>query len=244
MTLYSPTRNALPITDEPGIPRIGRHARPASPPIGALSDVLRDRSLERIRVAERAIADAQARLRGTGADSDAVNGAFTVARDSLNEAREAVREARRDLALVLSEWEQLHRRLHSPGRYPEAAAPVVPDPPGENLCPDPAAAQTSAEFMNTLRRYRKWAGEPSFRVMEHVIAKQCSQHFAASTVHAALKGDDLPSLPKVQAIITACGGSDAHQQMFTTAWRRLTMPRPQDGQPPRLHTLYSVSEPA
>ena len=79
--------------------------------------------------------------------------------------------------------------------------------------------------------------------MEHVIKKQCGQHFAASTIHAALKADDLPSLPKIQAIITACGGSDTHQQMFTTAWRRLTMPR-QDEQQPRLHALYSVSEPA
>jgi hypothetical protein len=121
---------------------------------------------------------------------------------------------------------------------------VVPDPPGENLCPDPAAAQTPAEFMDTLRRYRKWAGEPSFRVMEHVIKKQCGQHFAASTVHAALKGDDLPSLAKVRAIIAACGGSDAHQQMFTTAWRRLTMPRQEDRQASLPRALYSISEPA
>ena len=244
MNLYSPTRNALPGKDEPGITRTGRHARPASPPAGVLSDILRDRSLERIRAADRAISDAHAHLRSTGADSDAVNGAFVVVRDSLNEAREAVREARRELALVLSEWEQLHRRLRNPSRYPEAAAPVVPDPPGENLCPDPAAAQTPAEFMVTLRRYRKWAGEPSFRIMEHVIKKPCGQHFAASTIHAALKSDDLPSLPKVQAIITACGGTDAHQQMFTTAWRRLTMPRHDDEQPPRPHILYSVGESA
>jgi hypothetical protein len=244
MNLYSPTRNALPGKDEPGISRTGRHARPASPPAGVLSDVLRDRSLERIRVADRAISDAHARLRGTGTDSDAVNGAFAVVRDSLNEAREAVREARRELSLVLSEWEQLHRRVQNPGRYPEAVAPVVPDPPGLNLCPDPAGARTPAQFMNTLRRYRKWAGEPSFRIMEHVIKKQHGQHFAASTIHAALKGDDLPSLPKVQAIITACGGSDAHKQTFTTAWRRLIMPRQDDVQPPRPHTLDSVSEPA
>jgi hypothetical protein len=244
MSLYSPPRNGLPGKGEPGTPRTGRHARPVSPPAGALSDVLRDRSLERIRAADRAIADAQARLRGTGADSDAVNGAFAVVRDSLSEARETVREARRELALVLNEWEQLHLRLQTPGRYPEVAAPVVPDPPGLNLCPDPGAAQTAAEFMDTLRKYRKWAGEPSFRVMEHVIRKQCGQHFAASTIHAALKSHDLPSLQKVQAIITACGGSDAHQQAFTTAWRRLTLPHQDEAQPPRPRTLCSAGETA
>jgi hypothetical protein len=59
--------------------------------------------------------------------------------------------------------------------------------------------------------------------MEHVITAQRGQHFAASTIHAALKRDELPSLHKVQAIIAACGGTEAHQQMFTTAWRRLSL---------------------
>jgi hypothetical protein len=191
-----------------------------------LSDVLRDRSLDRIKAADRAIADAQARLRGTGADSDAINGAFAMVRDSLNEARETVREARRELALVLNEWEQLSRRLDGHGRYPEVPVPVVPDPPDVNLCPDPGAARTPREFMETLRNYRKWAGEPSFRAMEHVIRTRRGQRFAASTIHAALKGQELPSLQKVQAIITACGGSESDQQMFTTGWRRLAMAGP------------------
>jgi hypothetical protein len=244
MNQWPQNGNALPSRDQRGPSPTGRHARPASPPASALSDVLRDRSLDRIKAADRAISDAQARLRSTGADSDAINGAFAVVRESLNEARETVREARRDLADLLSEWEQLNNRLRHPSRYPEAATSVVPDPPGADLCPDPAAARTPADFMDTLRRYRKWAGEPSMRYMEHVIKNQRGPHFAASTLHAALKGDTLPSLSKVQAIVTACGGSDAHQQMFTTAWRRLTMPRHDDTQPPRPHVLYSVGEPA
>jgi hypothetical protein len=243
MGLYSSTRNALTDKDEPGPSRTGRHARPASPPAAALADLLRDRSLDRIRTAERAVSDAHARLRAAGADTDAVNAAFAVVRESLTEARESVREARRDLALVLGEWEQ-HRRLRNPGRYPEAAAPVFADPPGLDLCPDPAGAQTPAQFMDTLRSYRKWAGDPSYRAMEHLIKKQGGQRFAASTIHAALKGDDLPSLPKVQAVITACGGTGAHQQMFTTAWRRLTMRRAGDAPPSRPHSLYSAGEPA
>ena len=231
VVLNVPSRNVLRERGEPARSRTGRHARPVSPPAGVLSDVLRDRSLDRIKAADRAIADAQARIRSTGADSDAINGAFAVARDSLDEALETVRDARRELALVLSEWEQLNRRLDSPGRYPGTPPPVVPDPPDVNLCPDPGAARTPAEFTGTLRKYRKWAGEPSFRAMEHVIKMQRGQRFAASTIHAALKGDELPSLQKVQAIITACGGSDCDQQMFTTAWRRLAMTQPGEAQP-------------
>ena len=223
MGLDVPNRNGTREKGQPVAPRTGRHARPISPAGGALPDVLTGRSFERITAAGRAVAEAQARIRGTGADSDTVDGAFAVVRDSLREARESVREARRELVLVLSEWEQLSRRLQQPSRYPQAASPVVPDPPDLKLCPDPGMAQTPAEFMETLRQYRRWAGEPSFRAMEHVIAAQRGQHFAASTIHAALKRDELPSLPKVQAIIAACGGNATHQQVFTTAWRRLSL---------------------
>jgi hypothetical protein len=239
--------NGLPGREQPShAPPTGRHARPASPPAGALSDLLRDRSLDRIKAADRAIGDAQARLRATGADPDMVNGAFALVRDSLNEARETVREARRELALILSEWEQLNNRLRvsSSSRYPESAAPVVADQPGANLCPDPGAARTPGQYMDTLRDYRTWAGGPSLRAMEHVIKSQCEKHYSASTLHSALKGDALPSLHKVQAIIIACGGTDAHRQMFTTAWRRLTMPRQGGAHPPLAHVLYSMSESA
>jgi hypothetical protein len=79
--------------------------------------------------------------------------------------------------------------------------------------------------------------------MEHIISRQRGPRFAASTICAALKGDVLPSLPKVQAVVAACGGSDAHRQAFTAAWRRLALP-PQDGAPPCPRPLYPVSEPA
>jgi len=242
MSSGPPIGNGMPGKDLSGASPTGRHARPASPPAGALSDLLRDRSLDRIRAADRAITDAQSRLRGTAADSDTVNSAFALARDSLLEARETVREARRELALVLSEWEQLNNRLRNPSRYPGTATPVIPDQPGADLCPDPGSARTPAEYMDTLRRYRTWAGGPSLRAMEHVIKNNCGQHYSASTLHAALKARTLPTLPKVQAIITACGGTDEHQQMFTTAWRRLTLH--DDAHPPRPHVLYPMSESA
>lgn len=218
-----PARNGEPGNVQPGTPRPGRHARPVSPPASTPSDSHRDRGIERIRAADRAIRDAHARVRGAGADSDVVSTAFAIARQSLNEARQIVQEARKELILVHYEYDELSRRLGSAGRYPVNAAPVVLDSPEQDLCPDPGDAQAPAEFMNALRTYRTWAGQPSYRVMASVIRNQCSQHFASSTLHAALTGNDLPALPLVQAVITACGGSSAHQQMFTSAWRRITM---------------------
>jgi hypothetical protein len=201
--------------------------------------------MERIKAADRALADAHARLRGTGVDPDAISTPFAIARDSLNEARETVREAWRELVLVHHEWDQLNRRLQNPGRYPDTAAPVVPDTPGQNLCPDPGTAQTTAEFMDTLRTYRVWAGKPSYRAMENVIKNQRGQRFAASTIYAALTTSDrLPTLPMVRAIISACGGSDTHQQMFSTAWRRLTMRQQDDAQQSRSRDSHSASETA
>lgn len=209
---------------QPGAARPGRHARPASPGGGTLPDGYRDQ----IRVADRALRDAHARVRGAGADSDIVSTAFAIARDSVNAAREIAVEARRDLILVQHEFDELSRRLGNRGRYPVTAAPVVLDTLDLDLCPDPGSAQAPAEFMHALRTYRTWAGQPSYRAMASVIKGQCSQHFASSTIHAALTGNELPALSLVQAVITACGGSDAHQQMFTSAWRRLTMSQHDD----------------
>ena len=94
--------------------------------------------------------------------------------------------------------------------------------------------------MDILRMYRIWAGKPSYRVMEH----QCARRFAASTIHAALKSNDLPSLEMVQAIITGCRGSDQHRHAFASAWRRLVMPQPDVAYRPPSRALYPVSETA
>jgi hypothetical protein len=242
MTFHPSPRNGGPSKDEPGALRTGRHARPAALPAGTLPDAARDRSADRINAADRALAEAHARLRSAGADPDVINTAFAIARDSLHEARENVRDARKELALVLIEWDQANRVQQNQGRYAETAAPVVPDPPGLDLCPNPAGAQTPAEFMGILRMYRIWAGKPSYRGMEHAIKNRPGQRFAASTIHAALKSDALPALQMVEAIITACGGSDAHHQTFAAAWRRLTMPQQEDARPQWPRALHPVSE--
>ena len=97
-----------------------------------------------------------------------------------------------------------------------AGRPAVAGLPGD-LCPDPGIARTSEEFMDALRRFRVWAGKPSFRAME----RQCGRRFAASTMGAALRTDALPTLDMVHAIVTGCGGSPRHVHVFSTAWRRL-----------------------
>jgi hypothetical protein len=110
-------------------------------------------------------------------------------------------------------------RSHCAG-YPAVteARFVVPDMPGMDLCPDPLLARTSGEYLAELRRYRIWAGQPSYR-----MACRTGHQFAATTLCAALTGTMLPSLAKVIVIIEGCCGTAEHQQAFATAWRRLSM---------------------
>jgi hypothetical protein len=59
------------------------------------------------------------------------------------------------------------------------------------------------------------------RAMENVTRNQCSQHFAASAIRAALSGNGLPGMMMARTAHTACGATDAHQQMLATPLRRL-----------------------
>jgi hypothetical protein len=184
--------------------------------------------LEKLGAARRALNDAHARLRLQGSDSDVINSAFTTAHESLNEAHEIVSWSRRELILVREEFEALDRVLRKQDQYPIFAPPVVPDTPGLNLCPDPGGARTAAELMGVLRAYRTWAGQPSYRFMAGVIKNQGERPYAPSTLHAALSRNELPVFPLIQAVLKACGASEAHQQTFASAWRRIIMSQ-QDG---------------
>lgn len=221
-------RNSGSITDKSSAVRPGRHSGPGDAQTASFPAPLRDRTIERINAADLALAEAQARLKNLGVDPDTLNAAFAAARDSLYEARELTVQARRELAMAHYEWDQASRKRRDTGLHPETASPVVPDMPGLDLCPNPGNAQTPADFMGTLRMYHIWAGKPSYRTLEH----QSGRRFAASTFHAALKGDELAALPLVQAVITACGGSDDHRQVFASAWRRLKMRQQDDSAQP------------
>ncbi|MBO0821244.1 MAG: hypothetical protein J2P26_10370 [Nocardiopsaceae bacterium] len=108
-----------------------------------------------------------------------------------------------------------------------ALPPAIPDTPGQDLRPDPGEARTAAEFLDCLRNYRTWAGNPSYRVM----ARRCRHRFAASTICTALRGESMPSLDMVLAIVAACGGPESHQREFASAWRRLILPDPREPDP-------------
>jgi hypothetical protein len=224
-------------SDELATARLERPQPPAGTTFRSVPDAFPDRRAERIAAAQRSLTEAEQRLRFIGVDPDQVRTAFAIAHDCIAEAREVSGQAQRELNMARYEWDQAHRRRRNPSRYTDTAAPVVPDIPGVNLCPDPSSAVTVTDYMENLRMYRIWAGKPSYRVMEH----KCGRRFAASTIHSALNGRDLPSMDMIQAIITACGGTDEHRQAFVTSLRRLTMSQHDTAHLPRHRGLYTVS---
>jgi DNA-binding SARP family transcriptional activator/transcriptional regulator with XRE-family HTH domain len=130
-----------------------------------------------------------------------------------------------------------------PARADGPASPgpgqAIPDSPGAGLCPDPAAAQTTADLLAALSRFRIWAGEPSFQDMQRLSEPTT----AASTMCTALGSGKLPSLRVVRAIITGCGGTPEQVQAFAATWRRIRLfPGQPDTQPePSANrTLYPV----
>ncbi len=93
---------------------------------------------------------------------------------------------------------------------------VPDDLPGYQLKPDPLKAETVAEFMETLRRYRRWAGSPSYREMVQRVGTGSAAGF-----WEALNRDRLPKLAMLNAIIVALGGKGEYFQRWVTAWRSL-----------------------
>lgn len=134
--------------------------------------------------------------------------AMCAARAQAVVARERLDRARRD-----------RRRLDAVRQLPAGPYRAVSDADGYALCPDPLAARSAAELMATLRRYRIWAGEPSYRQM----ARSQAGKPGASTLNAALRSDELPSLSLVLAVVNGCGGSAEDLRRFATAWRRLRL---------------------
>lgn len=130
---------------------------------------------------------------------------------------------------VLSELQKLEEQIAAqlepsapnPGRHRSRAEGAISrqiaDAAGFDLQPDPLATSTPAQFMEALRRYRAWSGNPSWRKM----AKRAAQAVVHSTMHTAMKGDALPKFDVMKAIIVGCGGGPDDLQAFATAWRRI-----------------------
>lgn len=124
--------------------------------------------------------------------------------------------------LILGELRKLEIQLNKQlsagsGRHAADAGPQVEDVSGYDLKPDPLSAATAAEFMEAVRQYRAWSGNPSLRKM----ADRAGQAVVHSTIHAAMRSDALPKLEVVKAIIIGCGGSQDDMRAFVTAWRCL-----------------------
>jgi hypothetical protein len=183
-----------------------------------------DRWAKRLVAAGRNLTETYADAIAAGIEPDELDFAFIRLADAIAQA-----QARQYLGH--------HRRNASRDDQPRL---VIPDAHGSNWCPDPTAIETPAEFMDALRKYRLWAGNPSLRRMQ----SQCGNRFAASTICTALKGSDLPSQDMTDAIIVGCGGRQGDREEFATAWRRLAFSQrdadEQRREPATVRSLHSV----
>ncbi|TDD26648.1 hypothetical protein E1287_36105 [Actinomadura sp. KC06] len=98
---------------------------------------------------------------------------------------------------------------------------VIPDVQGYECKPDPLAANSAFELLDLLRRYREWAGNPSYRDMAERVPGGPSY----GTLANILRLNALPKkLATLEAFIRGSGGGDEDVRSWATAWRRLTTP--------------------
>lgn len=136
-------------------------------------------------------------------------------------------------------------RARLPAAGPDGRGQIA-DAPGFALKPDPLTAGSGADLVAALRRFREWAGSPSYREM----AERGQPLVAYSTMHKALAGSELPAQKVVVAIVSGCLGSREDVSAFVTAWRQIqaaqggarpgTLPGTLPGGPPGGRTLRVV----
>ena len=143
--------------------------------------------------------------------------ALNVERRRMNRIHEATLAAQADAEAKLAQAEAAARARAVRPR--PRRAPPCGDAAGHDLRPDPLAARTGAELMETLRQFREWAGRPPYREM----AARCGHRAGVSTMNTALRRDELPDrLWLLDAIVEGCGGTEEDRAGFSTAWRMLT----------------------
>ncbi|GAA3727582.1 hypothetical protein [Salinactinospora qingdaonensis] len=119
--------------------------------------------------------------------------------------------------IQLHDWEDWHEAsLETMNR-----SQMMRDIEGYDMRPDPLEATTVHLFLEAMRDFRLWAGQPSYRQMQ----RRCGGVCAASTFCNAMnpKRLELPKLSLVYAFVTACGGDKDECQRWATAWRRISM---------------------
>ena len=119
--------------------------------------------------------------------------------------------------------EQLGYGDENKGRHRSAASSPssqINDMSGLDQKPNPRTATTPAEFVEALRKYKLWSGDPSWRKM----ARKANQLVVHSTMYTAMNSDTLPKFEVMKAIILGCGGGEEDLKEFATAWRRIGAP--------------------
>ena len=136
-------------------------------------------------------------------------------KEAVETSLQVIREAQQDVETI--------RRLITRFEPAQPQTLLVSDAEGwGDLKPDPLDAHTPQELVAALRRYREWAGAPSFRQM----AARAGQKVAHTTMHTALKSSDrLPKFDVLMAIVVGCGGDENDQRAFATSWRRIRVSR-------------------
>lgn len=95
----------------------------------------------------------------------------------------------------------------------------APEPPAARSgYPDPVRAISVADFVDRLRRLKRWAGNPSLATLHRRTG------LPRSTICDALRPHrtSLPRLELVRAFIRGCGGDDAAVAAWVAAWRRVS----------------------
>jgi hypothetical protein len=117
--------------------------------------------------------------------------------------------------------EQLASSEENKGRHRSTpsitASEQIKDVSGLDQKPDPLTAETPAEFIEVLWKYKFWSGNPSWRTM----ARKANHRVVHSTMYAAMNSNALPKFDVMKAIIIGCGGGDEDLQAFASAWRRI-----------------------
>lgn len=140
------------------------------------------------------------------------------------EEREAQQAAREGEAAARRERETIARvQALAMKNMPVAPQIAIADAPGHNSKPDPLKAKTEEEFVDTMRRYRVWAHNPSLRDM----AQACGWRVSHATFRNMLRAQTVPKrFDMVEAFVMALNGTEDDMRAWASAWRHFTVPAP------------------
>jgi hypothetical protein len=178
---------------------------------------------ELIYAPNRSLAEVGQEIAEIEAHYNVAQKAATAAAQALAQARDRLDQVQRAHAMSSREVAMLEQRLSFLRKEREKLAlwsdeePASSDDFAFDFKPDPFAATTPVEFINVLRRYKIWSGDPSWRSM----ARLSGNVVVHTTMYAAMKSDSLPRLDIVRAIIIGCGGGEDDLKAFAVAWRRV-----------------------